>query len=158
MYPDALEAFGLITHMNPPTTVIRSNKKYRIIMITLLLGLVVLGIGLIVFTNSYIQELEHIAQQAPDQALRDTGLLLLGITMLAGLPAVGIGAYLGYLGNQVLSTGQFPPPGTRVIVDTHVVQGFPAKVRGVLVMVLGSLVILCGLGLPIVVWRLIQTF
>ena len=89
---------------------------------------------------------------------KNTGLLLLGITMLAGLPAVGMGTYIAYLGNRIRVTGQIPPPGTRVIVDTHVIKGTPAKVRGAICMVLGGLVIVCGLGLPIVAWRLIQTF
>ena len=147
-----------MTPTDPSPSLIRSDKKYRMMVIVLLVGVVVIGMGLILFTNTYIHELEQVAQQAPEQALMNTGLLLLSITMLAGLPAVGIGTYVIYLGNRIRVTGQIPPPDTRVVVDTTVITGKPARVRGMILMVLGSLVILCGLGLPIVFWRLMQTF
>ena len=143
---------------DPSPTLMRSDKKYRRMVILLLLGVVTIGIGLILFTNTYIHELEQVAQQTPEQARMNTGLLLLSMTMLAGLPAVGIGTYVIYLGNRIRITGQIPPPDTRVVVDTTVIKGKPARVRGIVLMGLGSLVILCGLGLPIVFWKLMQTF
>ena len=147
-----------MTPTDPSSTMIRSDKNYRIMVMTLLVGLVVFGTVLILFTNTYIQELQQVAQQAPEQVPMNTGLLLLGITMLAGLPAVGIGTYMAYLGNQIRATCHIPPPGTRVVVDTQVIKGTSAKVRGTVLIVLGSLMILCGLGLPIVAWSLIPTF
>ena len=147
-----------MTPTDSSPTVIRSDKKYRMMVMLLLGGMVVIGMALILFTNTYIHELEQVAQQAPEQALRNIGLLLLSITMLAGLPAVGIGTYILYLGYRIRVTGQIPPPDTRVVVDTTVIKGRPARVRGMILMVLGSLVILCGLGLPIVFWKLMQTF
>ena len=146
--------------MMPPSSsppVMRTDKKYRMMVIFLLLGAVAIGIGLILFTNTYIHELEQVAQHAPEEALMNTSLLLLGITMLAGLPAVGIGTYVIYLGHRIRITEQIPPPGTRVVVDTTVIKGKAARVRGIVLMVLGGLVILCGLGLPIVFWKLMQT-
>ena len=144
------------TDLSP--TVMRSDKKYRMMVILLLLGMVGIGIGLILFTNTYIHELERVAQQAPEQARRNTSLLLLGMTMLAGLPAVGIGTYVIYLGHRIRITEQIPPPDTRVVVDTTVITGKVARVRGLILMGLGGVVILCGIGLPIVFWKLMQTF
>ena len=147
-----------MTPTDPSPTVMRSDKKFRIVVVGLLFGVAALGMGLILFTNTYIHELEQVVQQAPEQALRNTSLLLLGMTMLAGLPAVGIGTYVIYLGHRIRITEQIPPPDTRVLVDTTVIKGTPARVRGIVLMVLGSLVILCGLSLPFIFWKVMQTF
>ena len=117
---------------------INLNKKFRILLVTMLVGLVVLGVALILFTNSFLQAIKPSAQPSLERTPINTDLLLLGITMLAGLPAIGIGTYLAYSGNQIRITSP--------------------RMKGPLLMVSGGLIIVCGLVLPLVVWWMSQTF
>jgi len=112
------------------------QKRYRFLIVILLVGLLVLGIGFIFFTNSFLQAIKTSAQQSPEQAPINRDLLLLGITMLAGLPAIGIGTYLAYLGNPIGITSP--------------------RMKGPLLMVSGGLIIICSLVLPLVVWWMSQ--
>ncbi|UCE62619.1 MAG: hypothetical protein JSU59_06935 [Nitrospirota bacterium] len=116
---------------------IPSQKRYRSLIVILSVGLLVLGIGFIFFTHSFLQSIKPSPQQAPDQARLNKDLLLLGITMVAGLPAIGIGTYLAYLGNQIRITSP--------------------RMKGPLLMVSGGLIIVCSLVLPLVVWWMSQT-
>jgi hypothetical protein len=117
---------------------IRPQKKiYRSLIVILLVGLLVLGIGFIFFTNFFLQSIKSSPQQTPEQARLNKDLLLLGITMVAGLPAIGIGTYLMWLGNQKRITSP--------------------KMKGPLLMVSGGLIIVCSLVLPLVVWWMSQT-
>ena len=134
------------------------NKKYRILLVTMLVALVVLGVGLIVFTQSFLQAIKPSAQQSPEQARINTDLLLLGITMLAGLPAIGIGTYLAYSGNQIRTTSPIPQTETGRVVDAQIIKGTSAKMKGILLMVSGSLIIACGLVLPVVAWWMSQVY
>ncbi|MDX1410844.1 MAG: hypothetical protein R3351_01685 [Nitrospirales bacterium] len=111
-------------------------KRYRFLVVMLLVGLLVLGIGFIFFTHSFLQSIKPSPQLGPDQARLNKDLLLLGITMVAGLPAIGIGTYLAYLGNQIRITSP--------------------KMKGPLLMVTGALIIVCSLVLPLVVWWMSQ--
>ena len=111
-------------------------KKYRFLIVMLLVGLLVLGIGCIFFTHFFLQSIQSSPQLAADQARLNKDLLLLGITMMAGLPAIGIGTYLAYHGHQIWTTS--------------------STMKGPLLMVSGALIIVCSLILPLVVWWMSQ--
>ena len=72
--------------------------------------------------------------------------------MAAGFPSIGMGTYLLYLGNQIRVTEQFSSPRSRIVVDSPIKKGFSARVRAQVLMVCGSLVIMSGLGLPLLAW------
>jgi hypothetical protein len=126
-------------------------------MVIMLVGLVVLGVGLFLLTNSFLQAIKPSAQQSPEQAPIDTGLLLLGITMLAGLPAIGIGTYLAYSGNQIRITSPIPQTETGRVVDPQIIKRTSPRIKGPLLIVSGGLIIVCALVLPLVVWWMTQT-
>ncbi len=135
-----------------------ANKKYRLVVLLLFFGMVVLGVVFIQLTESYIQELKQLSQESPQQAINKSAFLLVFIAMMAGFPAIGIGTHLLYHGNQIRLSQQFPSPGSRVIVDTPIVEGPRAVLRGQLLMCGGGLVIISGLVLPIVAWLMTQNF
>ena len=116
---------------------IRPQKRYRFLIVILSVGLLVLGIGFIFFTHSFLQAIKSSPQQTPEQARFNKDLLLLGITMVAGLPAIGIGTYLVYLGNQMRLTSPI--------------------MKGPLFMIFGVLIIVSCLVLPLLVWWMSET-
>jgi hypothetical protein len=109
-------------------------------------------------THSFLQGIKPSATQSPEQAALNTDLLLLGITMFAGLPAIGIGTYLAYSGNQIRMTSPMPQTETGRVADDQIIKGTPAKMKGTLLMVSGGLIIVCALVLPIMVWWISQSF
>jgi hypothetical protein len=52
------------------------------------------------------------------------------------VPLVAFAVYLWLLGARVLRAQRFPPPGSRVIRDTPVVEGHGATTRGQLIQIL----------------------
>lgn len=136
--------------------VMTASKKYRWLIIILFFAMLLLGVVFLQLTESYIEDLRELSQKSPDQAMDKTAFLLVFISMMAGFPAVGMGTYLIYNGNQIRTSRQFPSPGTRVSVDTPIVEGPRAVLRGRLLMVCGGLIVISGLALPIVAWWLTE--
>ena len=140
-----------------PQKVMTASKKYRWLIIILFFVMLLLGLVFLQLTESYIEELRELSQRSPEQAMNKTAFLLVFISMMAGFPAIGMGTYLIYNGNQIRITRQFPSPGTRVIVDTPVLEGSRASLRGQLLMICGGLIVVSGLALPVVAWWLTES-
>jgi uncharacterized membrane protein len=49
-------------------------------------------------------------------------------------------------GRKVLASGQFPPPGVKVIKDTRIIQGEKARVRGRMLAFLSIILMVLGLS------------
>jgi hypothetical protein len=73
--------------------------------------------------------------------------LFLAVVALLAAPVVGFGVYAVRFGRVVLSTRQYPPPGARVLRRTKILRGRPASVLGSGQVVLGALLVACGLAL-----------
>lgn len=73
-------------------------------------------------------------------------LFLAMIAVLAG-PVIWFGVHTARFGSRVLATGQYPPPGARVIRRTPIVRGPIVRFTGRGQQVLGSALVLCGSAL-----------
>ena len=114
----------------------RTPRRTRILIAILFLSLLVIGTGLILLTHSFLDAIKPSPQQTLNQVRLNKNLLLLGMAMIAGLPAIGIGTYLAYFGSQIRTTS--------------------SSMKGPLLMVAGILIIVISLALPIVLWRMTQ--
>jgi len=132
------------------------NSKYRWLVLFIFVGMIILGVVFLQFTESYIQELKSVSQEAQQEPFDTSTFLFVFIAMAAGFPAIGIGTYLLYQGNQFRVAPPFPSLGSRVMVDTPIMKSSSVRMRGHALMVGGSLVILSGLGLPILAWWLAE--
>ena len=138
------------TSLPPKTSVV---TPYRRVIITLLVGFLIVGGILIQFTQSYIDQLEKIAEGSPEEALMQATFLVIPLSVVGGIPLVGMGAYFLCFGNQAKTTRRFKSPGTGRVRDTDVIGGQSTQTRGIFIMVLGGLVIVCGLSLPLIfIW------
>ena len=85
--------------------------------------------------------------------VENINLVILVATMLAGMPAVGMGAYVMYIGSRIQATGQWPPAGLGFRAKNPVLLHSRAIWVGSVVMGLGFVLVIVGLGLPLLGWR-----
>jgi hypothetical protein len=86
------------------------------------------------------------------QAL-ERGLLVASWTAL--VPAAVLAACVWRYGARVHASGRFPAPGSKVIRDTPVLHGEPARLRGTVLKVLAAFLLLLAGGTLIAAYRLI---
>lgn len=82
------------------------------------------------------------------EGLEDPEVLLLIIKIVIAfifLSIVPLGVYLCRFGWRVIKYKQMPPPGTKVIVNTKILEGDKAVTRGRLIIAISVLLIALGL-------------
>lgn len=134
------------------------NQTNRTFLVILLGTLTVFGGALLFFTLEYLESMTDPAPQPTQETIHRVGFLMLAVMALAGMPAVGFGAYVMYVGSRIRLTGQWPPAGMGFRAVAPTLLGDRASWIGVTVMGLGLVLILAGLGLPFLGWRLGQIF
>lgn len=72
---------------------------------------------------------DWLASEPRDVAHRLTLIFFLAAAVLSA-PLFAFAAYLWSLGAKVLCSREFPPPGSRVIRDTPIIEGQAAVLRG----------------------------
>jgi hypothetical protein len=132
----------------------RLKKTNRILMIIMAGTLAVFGVALVYFSMQYLDEASVSSPASPPESGHHLGMFILAVTMLGGLPAVGLGAYVMYVGSRILATRQWPPAGMGFRVASPVMLGNRAEWVGGMVMVLGVLLVAVGLSVPWLGWRL----
>jgi hypothetical protein len=132
---------------NPPE-ILRADPRLRhgtLLVVLILLGLGVVGLfGL----DRYLQGVAADAQLEPEAVFRKIFNLLRLSFVAGGVGLILSGAYLGRFAMRILASGQFPPPGARVIRDTPILRGAPAKRQGRSMATLAILLVVLGLALP----------
>jgi hypothetical protein len=134
------------------------NTSKRSLLLIMIVTLTIFGGALLYFTVEFLSEVSG-PDVPPIQGMgRQLGMLLLVVTMLAGMPAVGMGAYVMYIGSGIRLTRQWPPAGMGFRTEAPVLLGDRATGVGVLVMGLGLVLVVCGLMLPIIGWQVSRAF
>ncbi len=129
-----------------------ASRTYGWLFVLVVLAMLALGWAFMEFSNSYIHELKQLSQSPPEQAFNASTFFLVVLAMVAGFPAVGIGTYVTYQGNQIRQAQQIPLPVSRVREGTQMMKGPRALLRGRLLILCGGLLILSGLVLPLIAW------
>lgn len=132
-----------------------SNRPLLLVMIV---TLAIFGGALMYFTMEFLSQVTRPDSPPTEAMSHQIGMLLLVVTMLAGMPAVGMGAYVMYLGSRIRVTKQWPPAGMGFRAEAPVMLGDRSTLLGALVMGLGFLLVVCGLALPFVAWQLGNIF
>jgi hypothetical protein len=132
-----------------------SNRPLLLVMIV---TLAIFGGALIYFTMEFLSHVTPLDSPPTEAMGHQIGMLLLVVSMLAGMPAVGMGAYVMYLGSRIRATQQWPPAGIGFRAKAPVMLGDRAARVGAVVMGLGFVLVVCGLTLPFVAWQLGNVF
>jgi flagellar basal body-associated protein FliL len=125
---------------------VKADKKARLLFIIAWIACVCAGLALIGWVLPWGQG--QLERAEPATALRAIQIVI-GFIFLSIIP---FSVYLFRLGSRAVRCRQMPPPGTRVIMDTKVLEGDKAVTRGRLIMAIALVLIaLClagGLYLP----------
>jgi hypothetical protein len=126
----------------------------RRLLLILAITLAICGGALVYFMMDYLIQVTRPDTLSSEATRFEIGMLLLVVTMLAGMPAVGAGAYVMYVGSRIRATGQWPPAGMGFRAESRVLLGKRATPVGVLVMSVGFMLVVTGLLLPFIGWQL----
>ena len=104
--------------------IILADKKYRRKVIIIYLISVTLGAALISWGLPWVKG--HIKGLEPESALNN----LIMLVRFMFLSIVPFSFYMLSHGRKVLMHEQFPPPHSKVIIDTRIILGEKAVIRG----------------------------
>jgi len=125
-------------------TVIPADKKLRN---KIILFLVLIAVALILsesYFKDYLEQIEQQSEKDPDLAFRKILFLFKLCVGVVSLLLLGMGGYLILLARRTSKSGQYPPPGMKVIRDTRLRTGDKAKSITTLMMVSSAILILFG--------------
>lgn len=121
--------------------IILADKKYRRKVIIIYLISVALGAALISWGLPWVKG--HIKGLEPESALNN----LIMLVRFMFLSIVPFGFYMLSHGRKVLMHEQFPPPNSKVIIDTRIIVGEKALIRGrIIIAAAVSLITVCLIG------------
>ena len=137
--------------------ILRADPVFRMRAVTILVILVALGAASLMATSRYLDGLRELAQASPeDAAARAATLFRVMMSATALIPLLA-GAYLSRLAWRGWIEGVFPPPGTRVLMDTAVVSGRSTRRLSALTFTLGVILVLSAATLVIFGWWMAAT-
>jgi len=107
------------------------------------LGLsVIAGLIIVLYFNEYLEQIKQISEKNPELAFKKSMFALKVSLGLVSLLLLMTGLYSIVLARKTLRSGQYPPPGMRVIKDTRLRTGAQARRAGVFLIVLSCILIL----------------
>ena len=134
------------------------SASKKTLLLAMLFILALFGGALVYFTMEYLSSVTHENSAPTPETVQQIGLLFLVITMMAGFPAVGMGAYVMYIGSRIRATGQWPPAGMGFRSTAPVLLGSRTNLVGFGAMGLGGILLIGGLMLPLLGWRVMNLF
>ena len=132
------------------------NSSKKILLLMLLITLTFFGATLIYFTMQYLSSVTQSDVPPAPETIPQIGLVFLVVTMMAGFPAVGLGTYMVYLGTRIRATAQWPPAGMGFQSKSPIELGARTNLFGFGTMGLGGILVVTGLFLPLLGWRLMN--
>jgi uncharacterized membrane protein SpoIIM required for sporulation len=118
---------------------IPADQVLRKKVILFLLIVVLTALVLEPHFKAYMDQMSQLSKEDPNLALEKTMLLLKWSLRSVFVALVAMGVYLILLARRTLRLGQYPPPGMRVIRETRLRTGNPAKRAALSLIVVASL-------------------
>ena len=137
--------------MSNQNDVIHADRRLQWFAIGLILVAAVVGAGILVWLQSYLQFQLQLLQSDPQRAAENILAVTRMMLIAFGLSLVAFSVYFGWLGMRVLRSGQFPPPGMKVVRDTRLRLGSAARLTGAAALV--YCLLLLGIG-TLGAWRI----
>lgn len=127
---------------------IPADRRLRHRLLLFLTIFSVLGALLVFGLERHLEEVIAASEENPEQAAREV-FRLLRLSSIVGGAGLGVfGLYFARFSLRVLSSGRFPPPGTKVIRDTPVQTGAAARLRAWSGIILAILLLVLGFSVP----------
>ena len=137
--------------------IIRADRTLRTVtLIGVAVVLLVAAIAL-VYTGSFLHDIQVLAQDAPTEAAARAGLVLKVLAMGAAVVPVTVGAYLARVAVLTWRSGEFPPPGTRVLRDTMVTTGPTSRRWALFALLVAVILLFGGIVVPWMTWNVVES-
>ncbi len=138
MHPTAYETSA------PSSRIIRADRKDKILGVVMIGIIFVLEFLLVVVLQDFFDKVKDLSLTQPEAAILRA--LPIYISLVLGMTAFCLyfGLRFFFLGRNILESNQVPPPGTRVIMDVHVITGPTAIRLGYFSKALGYLLVLAA--------------
>jgi hypothetical protein len=145
--------------LNEPVApkIIRADRTLRTVTFVGVAVVMVVGVVAIVRTESFLHDMNELARESQSEAAAKVGLVLKVITAGISLIPVVVGAYLLRVAVLTRRSGEFPPPGTRVLRDTTVTTGVASRRWAMFAFVVAAVLLLGGVLVPVLTWHLVGT-
>lgn len=141
----------------PTPKIIRADKTLRTVTAVGVGIALVAGLAALVQTESFLEDMSALARESPGEAAARIGLVLKVVTATVSLIPVSVGAYLLRVAARTRRTGEFPPPGTRVLRDTAVTARPASRHWATVSFIVAITLLLLGVLVPLVTWHLVGT-
>ena len=125
--------------------VVPADKNLRKKFI-IFLGLTMIAVLLIVpYFNDYIEQIKQISKENPELAFKKSMFMLKLTLGIVSFLLLMTGVYFIILARRTFKSGQYPPPGMRVISNTRLRNGTQAKRAAISLTVLSCILFVSAL-------------
>jgi len=138
--------------MDDNQIIIEADKKYRNRMLLVALILIIIGFFIIQCFQTLSNKLSALAEESPELAIQKAENSYKIIFFVMFVLSLILCIYLYRLGTSILKSGQFPPPGIKVIRDTKLETGKKARSKGRLLRIFSVLFLLMSILVPLMVF------
>ncbi|MBN2460100.1 MAG: hypothetical protein JXB60_00715 [Candidatus Cloacimonetes bacterium] len=121
--------------------IIPADKKAQYAVLVFIMVILVLGSLLFFYLQKLQLDITNRLETAAEEALAKLGRFITQFKSVNIIVATLISIYLFYLMLKTLQSGQYPPPGTKVVSPTRVRRGTPARVMAFFLLVIILLII-----------------
>ena len=122
--------------------VVQADKNLRKKFI-IFLGLTMIAVLLIVpYFNDYIEQIKQISKENPELAFKKSMFMLKLTLGIVSFLLLMTGVYFIILARRTFKSGQYPPPGMRMIRKTKLRTGTQAKKAALSLIVLSCILII----------------
>ncbi len=138
--------------------ILQADPKHRSRVLALMLLTALLGLLGLYWMQGELRGLPQLLQSSPEEGAKRFLFLTRLVCGLMALGFVAMGAYLLRLSWRALQSETFPPLDTRVLRDTPILRGQPARAKAKIGLVLAFLVLVLGLFVPYRMERKFERF
>lgn len=142
-----MQALGV--NLSMPETQSADSKARR----NFIVGLLFLFVAALV-VRPIFGGLEQWVTEDPETIREKVPIVVSGIAV-AFIPLLLFGVIIWRMGNSVIASGRFPSPTMKVIVDTPIIEGRIALIRGRLLQLTGILMCVVAIGFPLFFWWIV---
>jgi len=121
--------------------IVRADKEFRKRFVVFLILIIIVFAFAILSMKSHLDQMGELRRENPGLAGKKVILLLKWWMGLGSLPILGFGVYQILIARRILKSGQYPPPGLKMLRDTKIQTGAKAKKVAISLIALSSIVI-----------------
>lgn len=138
--------------------VIPADNRLRLYTAIALVVIVIAGFVTYDWSQRVLVEVERLAQYDRQLAFDRAASFLKMAAALVGVTTALAAISEARKARRSLSAGEWPPPGTRVLVETPIMEGEPARRRARFILVLSTIMLVMAVGLQVFTWLFVRSY